>query len=207
MRKSSVKITFDNFLETMEGDIDLLKKLHFAEVVVRTREEKAEIHEAFVFKVCASWEIFTQDLLIDCLNKDTSQYSLHTGYHLPKHLSRDICNAMIFGVGYQDFKNVSHLKSFAKQVLVSVYNPFQKIPRNSSQKIDGCYVIRNYLAHYSYAAERKLKEMYRSNGMRRFREPGDFLMSITRGENITRSAAYILAFIEASKEMATFLSI
>jgi hypothetical protein len=145
--------------------------------------------------------------LIDCLNKDTSQYSKHTGYYLPKHLSRDICNAMIFGIGYKDFKSVSHLKSFAKQVLVPGNNPFQKISKNPSKKIDDYYVIRNYLAHYSYVAERKLEEMYKRKGMRRFREPGDFLMSFNRGENTPRSAIYILAFLEAANEMATFLAI
>jgi hypothetical protein len=40
MRKSSVKITFDNFYETIKQDIGLLKKLHTAERVVGIVKKK-----------------------------------------------------------------------------------------------------------------------------------------------------------------------
>ena len=136
MRKSSLEKTLDLFYERMEWDIDFLTKIHFAKRVVGSREEKTEIYEAFVFKMCATWEILTEELLIDCLNKDTTQFSEFTGFSIPKHLSRNICKAMIVGVRYIDFKSVSDLKRFAKQILVPENNPFKEIPRHLSDSID-----------------------------------------------------------------------
>lgn len=76
---------------------------------------------------------------------------------------------MIGGVGYLDFKNVSHLKSFAKKILVPDNDPFKEIcQKPTGDKIDEFYTMRNYLAHYSYAATRKLESVYKKEGMKNF---------------------------------------
>jgi len=211
MRKSSLKKTFGFFREWTNWDIDFLNKVYnthrMKDSHKESRKEKEQIVEAFVFKICANWEVFTEDLLIDCLNKDTMQFANHTGFRIPKHLSRDVCKAMIVGVGYIDFKNVSHLKGFAKKILVPDNNPFKEIcQKPTSDKIDEFYTMRNYLAHYSYAAARKLEGVYKKKGIK-FREPGDYLLSFERKNSKRRINVYINAFVKAANEMATFLGI
>ena len=86
MRKSSVEVTFDNFFSWMNWYINFLNKVFEAQRVVGSPDEKKELFEVYVFKVRVIWEIFVEDLLIDCLNRDTSQYALYMGTKLPKNL-------------------------------------------------------------------------------------------------------------------------
>jgi hypothetical protein len=76
MRKSSLKKTFGFFREWTNWDIDFLNKVYnthrMKDSHKESRKEKEQIVEAFVFKICANWEVLTKDLLIDCLNKDTT---------------------------------------------------------------------------------------------------------------------------------------
>jgi len=58
----------------MEMDVVFLIKIEEAKRVVKSVEEKRDVFEAYVFKICANWEVLLEDLLIDCLNKDTTRY-------------------------------------------------------------------------------------------------------------------------------------
>ena len=210
MRKSAVKKTFDFFHEWMNWDIDFLSKVYSGQRAVYSRKEKEQILEAFVFKICANWQVFTEGLLIDCLNKDTTQFAKHTDFSVPKHLSRDVCKAMLMGVKYLDFKNVSHLKGFAKKILVPNNDPFKRISAAKGEvgdKIDEFYTMRNYLGHYSYFADRKLAAVYKEHGMKRWREPGDYLLSFDRNNQMPRIRVYTNAFVQAADEMGAFLGV
>jgi hypothetical protein len=209
MRKSSVEVTFNNFAYWMNWYIDFLNKVATAERVVKYPREKKELFEAFALKVHVIWEIFIEELLVDCLNRDSSQYALYMGAKLPKDLSRKECKAMILGVqGYIDFRSVAEIKKISRNILVSQCNPFQAIPKSASDKIDEFYKIRNYLAHYSLAAKRSLANLYKNKyGMQRFREPGDFLFSFDKRSGQVRFGNYVEAFIDAEVKMAEFLGI
>lgn len=209
MRKSLVEVTFENFYFQIYWHIDFLNKVFEAKRVVGDPYEKKELFEAFVFKVYANWNIFVEDLLIDCLNRDTSQYAQYMDIKLRKNLTRNQCKAMILGLtSYLDFRSVSEIKKIAKNILVPQNNPFIVIPKSASDKIDEFYKIRNYLAHYSILARRSLTNMYkRAYRLQRFREPGDFLHCFDRRTGQTRFGNYVHAFLEATDEMAQFLGI
>jgi len=192
----------------MGWDISFLIKIEGAKKVVKSVDEKRNVFEAYVFRICANWEILIEDLLIDCLNKDTSQYKESTGFGIPKHLSRETCKAMILGVTYIDFRSVSDLKRMAKRILVPQFNPFKGIPRSNGEKIDEFFALRNYLAHYSDAARRRLDNIYRNrHGLKSFREPGDFLLAKDKVHGIPRMAVYINNFIDTADIMGKFCNI
>ena len=83
MRKTSLDLTLFNFHLNMNSDIDLLMKVETSKRVIRTPEEKKSIFEAFVLRICALWEELVEELLIGCLNQNTSQFVLTTGFKLP----------------------------------------------------------------------------------------------------------------------------
>ena len=208
MRKSSLELTFDNFVGWLKWYAEFLEKTYHSRRVVRTKLEKTEIFEAFVSRIDAIWSIFVKDLLIDCLNRDTSQYARHTGTTLPSHLPRDQCKAMLVGLRYLDFKSTGDIKKVTRDVLVAVNNPFKKIPKSACKRIDEFYKIRNYVTHYSDFAKRAISKMYRTEyGMKRFREPGEFLMAMDQSHGHIRLANYINAFIDAIYEMGVFLGV
>ena len=208
MRKSSVELTFDNFTGWLKWYDDFLAKIYMSRRVVRTFQEKLEIFEAFVLRIDAIWGIFVEQLLIDCLNRDTSQYARHTGTALPKHLPKEQCMAMLLGLGYLDFRSIGEIKKIGRDVLVDVNNPFKGIPQSAGSKIDEFYKIRNYVAHYSSLSKRSLMKVYKEKyGMKRFREPGDFLMAQDRKSGQIRFSNYVDAFIEVAYNMGLFLGV
>src|SRR3990170_300054 len=152
MRKGSVQLTLDNFEGWLLRYATLMNRLMLAKRVVGTPVDKKEILEAFVFKVVALWEVFVEDLMVDCLNRDCSQYGQFMEIRISKNLPRNVCRAMLTGLRYTDFRSLSDIKDVAKKILVDAHNPFKAIPPASAELIDEFTKMRNYLAHYSMPA-------------------------------------------------------
>ena len=202
MKKSSTDKSLDNFEWWMAEYFRFLNKVMAAKVVVKETHEKRELIEAFVLRVAAIWEVLVETLLIDCLNRDSTALAKHLGLPLDKHLKRPVCEAIVSGLNYFDFRNSGTLKKEAKKLLVPRHNPFQAIPKDAARKIDEFFVIRNYLAHYSSMARRSVMRIYRdSYGMQKFREPGHFLYASRGKRGQVRLGDYFDAFLEASTEM------
>ena len=135
---------------------------------------------------------------MDSVNCDPSQLSDFFGVTIPKHPSKGLCHALLFGESYRDFKSVGDLKGFAKKVLPVASNPFGAISSAHAKLIDQVYVIRNYLSHYSFRAGRTLHRLYKDEyNMTRFLEPGQFLVAYSG----KRLWAYFDAFRGASDDM------
>ena len=170
---------------------------------------KHKLIEALAVKVYAAWEVFSENLLIDCLNRDTSQYAEHKGMNLSKHLSRDVCELMVTGFGYLDVKDVGSLKGLARKIIASQYNAFEQIAKEDAQRIDDFCKIRNYLAHGSRQARGALEEIYqKKHRLKQFAEPGKFLFAFdpqtVQGKE-TRLAVYLDAFSNAADAMENYL--
>jgi len=200
MRKTSLRLTFDEFDDTLTFYAGFVSRIVAAQRVIRFKYEKQELLEAFVLRLVTLWDVFAEDLLAACLNRDTSRYAQSRGLKLRKHLSADECQAMLTGLAYLDFKRVGEVQGVAKQVLV--LNPFNAIPKATAKKIDELMIMRNYLSHYSGKSKRALEKVYRDTyRMKTFREPGAFLWANTQRGGRIRFAVYIQALAEASAEM------
>ena len=208
MRKGSVQLTFERFEYWLHRYITLINRLMAAQMVVRSPVDKKELLEAFVFRVVASWEVFVNDLLVDCLNRDSSQYADYMQLRLAKNLPRPVCEAMLTGLGYTDFHSVPEIKKVAKNILTPANNPFKAIPAAVGEVIDEFTRMRNYLAHYSTAARRSLLNSFRRNHkLKNFREPADFLYASSRKSKQMRFGDYVQAFIDASEAMRHALGV
>jgi len=208
MKKASVEKTFSQYIYWLVWYTEFLNKVYSAEHIVKTKEEKEEVVEAFLLRVHSLWEGFTEDLLIDCLNRDASMYAKYTGLKLPKHMTRPQCTALLLGLGYFDTRSVAELRRLAKNILVAKNNPFKAIPSDAAATIDDFSKIRNYAAHESLAAERTLMTMYKTrHNMKTFRYPGNFLLAWDKRTNQTRFGNYVDAFLEATTAMAKSLGL
>lgn len=136
MRKASTICTYKVFLEWMYFYVKFLNKIVDRKKIILTKYERKELVEALVLRIVSIWETFVEYVLIDCLNKDTSQFSNYTGLKLRKHLSRDECEAIITGLGYFNIRSMSELKKIARDTLVANRNPFKEISKTVSEKID-----------------------------------------------------------------------
>jgi len=200
--------TFNSFLKSLFWYKDFLNKIANTKSKILKPKEKKEIFEGIVVKITAIWEVLAEDLLIDCLTFDTSRYAKTKGTRLTKRPNRSLCQGLITGLGYFNFKNSEDLKATARKFLVDKYNPFKKITRPRCKKIDEFYTLRQYIAHRSNTSKQKLLKMYKNRyHLKRFRKPGYFLLSRDKETDQIRFFNYIGIFFEISDDMAVFLKV
>lgn len=198
MRKADLEQNHDSFDEAIERYRGFMERILEAQRVVRTQTEKQDVAESVLLRLCAHWERFVDEHLVDCVNCDHSRLNEFLGVTIPRHPSRNVCQAVLFGGSYKDFRSFGDLKGFSRKVLPDESNPFLVIAPAHGAKIDEIFKIRNYLAHYSAAARRALDRMYeQSYAIQRFQEPGRFLLA----HNGRRLWAYFDALSAVSSDM------
>jgi len=200
MRKADLRKNHHEFDGILGWYAEFLTRVLRAKRVVRA-QDKREIAESVLLRLCAYWESFVEKELVDCANIDCAQLAKYTGVQLPKHLSIAMCEAILMGGRYLNWRSVGELKSLARKVLPDHVDPFAKITAATERKIDEVYVIRNYLSHHSKASRRALMQMYTKYGLKRFKEPGAFLLA----KSNRRLVEYGTAFENASAEMAQII--
>lgn len=200
--KSDLAKVFDDFFDQINWYIKLLEKSCKSLNV----SETCEVYESFILKICATWEIFINDLFVLCLKQDTSEYSSFLGVKLPKRPSAELCAVLISGYGYSDF---NALVDKARKILAKACNPFSKEALKGRKKIDDFFLIRNYIAHRSRAAKRKLHKIYQDRyRLKRFQEPGRFLLSsVQEGKEEIQFGEFIQVFISTANVMAQHLKV
>lgn len=177
MRKSDLAVNHRNLDSELAWYRTFMLKVVEAKRVINTIIEKRNIAESVLLRVLANWESFVDEQLIDCINIDTSKLSSFLGVPMPAHITKNMCEAILFGGGYRDFPSYGALKGFSKKILPETGNPFLHVHSSRTSAIDEMYKIRNYLAHYSSHARRGLMCMYEDKyGYSNFIEPGRFLL-------------------------------
>jgi len=208
MRKSSVKPSLQNYFDWLQVFSKTLNCVYELPNTTIMREYKQEIFEAFVAKIWTQWEILAEDMIIDCLNKDTTQYAEYVGLILPKHITRVQCELMLRGIKYFEVQSVEELRKTAKRILTVKNNPFSSITAHQIKKLEEFRLLRNYICHYSWQAERSLFNVYETTyKLKRFPQPGPFLMASVGKQKKNRLNSYIDVFIETGKTLANALGI
>lgn len=212
MQKASFRESLQPFLEKLEWYKNFLAKI--ANLKSLKQSEKKDIFESTALQLYVRWECLTEALFIDCLNRDTSQYAEFHDIQLPSHSTRAQCEAFVCGLSFFDSKGFSGLLKTAKQNLTVQYNPFKHLKKEELgikedlKKIEEFYFIRNYLAHRSRKSKLTLKRnVYDRYGLKRFVEPGTYLLAKDRTINQPRIMIYREAFFIAADEMGAFLGV
>lgn len=198
MRKADLQHNHQALDSAVSRYRTFMDKIINAQSVISTAQEKRDMAESVMLRLCAHWEYFVDEHLVDCVNCDNSKMSEFLGASIPSNPSKSLCQALIFGDSYRDFRSFGDLKGFTKRILPDNSNPFLEIKPGHSEKIDELYKIRNYLSHYSGKAKRSLQKMYENKyGLERFYEPGYFLLA----NSAYRLWSYFNAFEGASVDM------
>jgi len=117
------------------------------------------LHNYAVIRLYREFEGLMLSTLIGAINNDTATLQETTGIEFPKHLTDEICEFLITGTGYFDFKGRSGLiktiKSFvpeAHYLLTAVKKPAYR------PALDQLSALRNFAAHESYPSKRAALE-------------------------------------------------
>ena len=198
MRKATLTKNHEKLDAAINRYEDFMKRIIKAKQVIKTIQEKQDLAESVLLRLCANWESFVDEHLVDCVNRDHFKLKDFLGVPVPGHPSKNLCTALIFGDSYRNFASFGELKGFTKKLLRNELNPFLKVTRTQIKRIDEVYTIRNYLSHYSARSKRALRCMYENTYKRtNFIEPGQFLLAY----NAKRLWNYFDAFKGASDKM------
>lgn len=77
-----------------------LDKILVAKRVVSSVEEKRDLAESIILRICAHWERFVDEHIVDYVNVDHSKLNDYFGLRLPSNPSRSLCQALIIGDKY-----------------------------------------------------------------------------------------------------------
>lgn len=198
MRKADLKHNHNKLDDAIGRYRSFMERIIAAQRVIRLVQEKRDLAESVLLRLCANWESFVDEHLVDCLNVDHSKLEEFFGVPVQAHPSKNLCTALIFGDGYRDFASFGQLKGFTKKLLPESSNPFLEVTKTQAKRIDEVYTIRNYLSHYSARSKRALHRMYKDNyEMTNFIGPGRFLLAY----DAERLWSYFDAFEGASRRM------
>lgn len=124
----------------------------------RTKLGKKEASWAYDYAVIALYREFEnlmKNALVGAINNDSSTTSATLGITLPRHLSFDVCEFLVTGSGYFDFRGRDGLIKLLKQyvpethyLVTTVQKPVYKDP------IDRLVALRNYAAHSSLQSKK-----------------------------------------------------
>lgn len=198
MRKADLRKNHQPFDRALVRYRGFTGKIIGAQRVISRKTEKEDLVESVLLRLCANWERFVDEHLVDCVNVDHTKLHEFLGVPIPQNPTRNLCEAFLIGPRYLDFRSFGDLKRYSRKILPDASNPFLAVASSHTNKIDEAYKLRNYLAHYSSAARRSLDRTYKNvYRLRRFVEPGRFLIAY-EGQRLWK---YFSAFEGASQNM------
>lgn len=117
MRKSDLKKNHEPLDVAFARYRAFLEKIINAQRVIGSPDEKRDVAESVLLRLCAYWEKFIDEHLVDCVNRYHTKLSSHFAVTIPENPSWELCHALIIGASYKDFKSFGDLKGFSKKIL------------------------------------------------------------------------------------------
>ena len=150
-----------------------------------TEQAVSWAHEAALIKAAVAFEHLMLDCIVTAINNDTSTISARTGITFPKHLTDEVCEYLVTGGGFFDFKGrdglIKTIKGYVPDghwVLDAVKDPQHRQP------LDRMIALRNFAAHESPASRRKALEAI---GQARVGTAGSWIKSHGRFSTMTNA--------------------
>jgi hypothetical protein len=142
--------------EVFESRIDRIDQ-YLAEVDASgiSDQGKSWAYEAAIIKTAVAFEHLMLDCLVTAINNDTGTLSQVSGVSFPKHLTDEVCEYLVTGGQFFDFKALDGLikkvKSFVDDshwLVVVIKKPKYK------STLDCLIALRNFAAHESAVGKR-----------------------------------------------------
>ena len=150
-RKKSVKRCAQQFQE----DTGVLLQFCANAERVLTDGEVSLAYDAAVIKLYAAFERMILGALVGAINNDTNVLSANTLIRFPKHLTDEVCEYIITGKGYFDFKGRDGLiKKVGQYVPNSHYLVRVVKAKPYADSLNQLCALRNFAAHESQASKR-----------------------------------------------------
>ncbi|MEQ1846706.1 MAG: hypothetical protein ABL983_14160 [Nitrospira sp.] len=146
-------------------------------------EQQSWIYEYAIIRLYREFERLMLEGIVGTINNDTATFSITVGIPFPKHLTDEVCEYLVLGNGYFDFRGrdglIKELKRYVPDThyfLVCVKKPKYK------DSLEQLSALRNFAAHDSFQSKRNA---LRAVGLDRMGSAGSWLKRQGRFEVIS----------------------
>lgn len=193
-KKKSIKLSVANFLREVGQVTNYL--VHIQSTPDLKDSDKTRCHDYAIIWLYRSFENLMLDSLSGAINNDTSTLSTSTGFAFPKHLSIEVCQFLITGRGYFDFKGRDGLIKKAREyvpenhyLIIALKKPKYKTA------LEQLVVLRNLAAHNSDQAK---QSALKALNLKRLSSAGSWLKVGERFGTITGLLVALAGEIEVA---------
>lgn len=154
-RKTSVKLASCSFRTAADSITTFISEVSPSQ----SDEHISWLHNYAIIRLSREFEGLMLSTLIGAINNDTATLEETTGIEFPKHLTDEICEFLITGTGYFDFKGRSGLIKTIKSFVPDdhyLHTTIKKAAYRSA--LDRLSALRNFAAHESYPSKRAALE-------------------------------------------------
>jgi len=116
-------------------------------------------YEAGIIKLAVAFEHLMLDCLVTAINNDTATITERTGVEFPKHLTDEVCEYLVTGGRFFDFKGRDGLIRTIKEFVPNNHWLLTEVKkRRYKAPLDLLIALRNYAAHESDVSKRSFLE-------------------------------------------------
>lgn len=154
-RKKSVKLSANDFISEVDKILAFLATVSNGQ----TDEHVTWLHNYGIIRLYKEFEGLMLDALVGAVNNDTSTLAATIDVGFPKHLTDEVCEFLITGTGYFDFRGrsglIKTLKSFVPEAHYLVSAVKKPSHKNALEQLTS---LRNFAAHESTPSKRAALE-------------------------------------------------
>ena len=154
MRKKSIKRAAEAFCQ----ETDAIQAFLTTVAIGRSKEHESWLYEYAIIRLYRGFEALIREALVGAINNSTATLSSRTGIQFPPHLSNEVCEFLVVGNGFFDFKGrdglIGTLKQFVPDTHYLVGVAKSAKYRTSLERLAA---FRNLAAHESTVSRTRAK--------------------------------------------------
>lgn len=191
-RKKSVKLAARTFNDTADSACQFLEKVSAGQ----SDEHVSWLYNYAVIRLYREFEGLMLSALVGAINNDTSTLEKTTGVSFPQHLTDEVCEFLITGTGYFDFKGRSGLIKTLKRLVPDDHYLVTTVKKAAyTSALDQLSALRNFAAHESYPSKRAVLDALK---VKRISSSGAWLKKQSRFEALAADLKRLAAEIESA---------
>jgi hypothetical protein len=173
-RKKSVEKSANDFKSRADEIATFLK----AAEQRLTAQQVSWAYEYGILRLYREFEALMLDALVGAINNDTTTIAKTTGTRFPKHLTDEVCQYLIVGDGYFDFKGRDGLIQTLRKYVPADHYLVTVVKKDKYKKaLERLSALRNLAAHNSAVAKARAKKAV---GQQRMPDAGSWLKKQSR---------------------------
>lgn len=152
-------------------------------------------YETALIKIAVAFENLMLDCLVTAINNDTRTISERTGTQFPKHLTDEVCEYLVTGGRYFDFRGRDGLLKTIQQYVASGHWLYKVTAKSTYAKtLDRLFALRNFAAHESRQAKATALKVL---GLKQMGTPGSWIKHQQRYTQLSASLRTLGAELES----------